>query len=130
MKIAICSSMMFSKEIIEIKEKLEKLGHEVFTPVMEAHNIPRSEHGTKKIELDLIRTHFRKIDKSDAILVLNNHKNNVKNYVGGNSFLEMGKAFDAGKKIFILNPIPEMSYTPEIIAMQPIILNGNLELIK
>ena len=53
-------------------------------------------------------------------------KNNIKNYIGGNSFLEMGFAHILNKKIFILNDIPEMIYTDEIEAMQPIALRGDL----
>lgn len=30
------------------------------------------------------------------------------------------------KKIFLLNPIPEIPYKDEIVAMQPIILDGDL----
>jgi len=57
-------------------------------------------------------------------------KKGVKNYVGGNSFLEMGFAFILKKKIFLLNDIPEMPYTSEIVAMKPICLKGNLEKIQ
>jgi hypothetical protein len=42
----------------------------------------------------------------------------------------MAFAFALDKKIFLLNPIPKMSYTDEIEAMKPIILNQNLNEIK
>ncbi|PIQ72596.1 hypothetical protein COV86_01990, partial [Candidatus Roizmanbacteria bacterium CG11_big_fil_rev_8_21_14_0_20_35_14] len=42
-------------------------------------------------------------------------------------FLEMGFAHVLHKKIYLLHPIPEMGYTTEIIAMQPILLEGKLE---
>ena len=32
MRIAICSSVAFAKEIMAVKQKLEKLGHSVVTP--------------------------------------------------------------------------------------------------
>ncbi len=32
MKVAICSSMVFSEKMLEVKNELEKLGHEVLVP--------------------------------------------------------------------------------------------------
>ena len=98
--------MKFMEEFPKIKSILEEKGHQVFLPIMENFK-EEGEHGQRKIDLDLIREHFRKIDKSDAILVLNYDKNDIKNYIGGNSFLEMGKAYDKEIPIFLLNPIPD-----------------------
>jgi predicted RNA-binding protein with PUA domain len=42
----------------------------------------------------------------------------------------MGFAHALGKKIFLLQGIPDLSYRDEIMAMKPIILNGNLNKIK
>ncbi len=125
MIITLCSSIKFSKEILETKISLEKMGHKVALPFMKVPN-GAAEHSKMKIDLDLIRKHFRKIEKSDAILVLNLDKNGTKNYIGGNSFLEMGKAFDKGIPIFLLNGIPEVPYKDEIIAMKPNVLDGDL----
>jgi len=63
-------------------------------------------------------------------LVANYNKREIQNYIGGNSFLEMGFAHILRKKIFLLNEIPEMIYSDEIKAMQPIILNGILSDVK
>ena len=59
-------------------------------------------------------------------MVVNVNKKGILNYIGGNSFLEMGFAHILNKPIFILNEIPEMIYTDEILAMQPVVLNGDL----
>ena len=118
--------MKFIKELHSAKDILEKKGHEVILPVMKNFK-EEGRTGELKIKHDLIREHFRKIDRSDAILVLNYDKNGIKNYIGGNSFLEMGKAYDKGIPIYLLNSIPEILYKDEIIAMQPIVLHGNLE---
>jgi hypothetical protein len=54
-------------------------------------------------------------------------KNGIKNYIGGNTFLEMGFAHVLNQKIFLLNPIPEIPfYKTEIEAMRPVVLNGDL----
>jgi predicted RNA-binding protein with PUA domain len=63
-------------------------------------------------------------------LIVNIDKKDICNYIGGNTFLEMGFAHILNKKIFLLNEIPEMIYTDEILAMQPIALNGDLSKIK
>ena len=59
-----------------------------------------------------------------------NDKNKTKNYVGGNTLIEIGQAYVNNKKIFLLNPIPEVSYRAEIEAIDPIILNGDLSAIS
>ncbi len=86
----------------------------------------------RKIDHDLIRKYYNEIVQGDAILVINKDKKDVKNYIGGNSFLEMGFAYVLGKKIFVLNPLPKdlaLIYQ-ELIAMQPIIISGDFKKIK
>ena len=133
MRIVICGSMALSKSMIGIEKELLKFGHAVIVPrytkeyaelelVKEMH----AESVKNKVEHDLIRDYFNEIKDSDAVLIVNKDKNKIKNYIGGNSFLEMGFAHILNKKIFLLNDIPEMIYTDEIEAMQPIVLNGDL----
>lgn len=133
MYITICGSVSFAKEMIEIKENLEQRGDIVVVPA----NIENYASGTmdienkwEKMELDVIRAYYEKIKNSDAILVLNYDKNNISNYVGGNSLIEIAFAHVLNKKIFLLNPIPQMSYSDEIEAMKPIIINRDLDKIK
>jgi len=126
--------MHFHREMLDVKNKLEEAGHTVLLPkdleiAAEGEYRPIAddeEHVTAKIEHDFIREHFRKIEKSDAILVLNYEKKGIPHYIGGNTFLEMGHAFGNDKKIYILNPIPEMDYSVEMYAMQPVVLDGDL----
>lgn len=42
----------------------------------------------------------------------------------------MGFAYVLDKKLFLLNDIPKVNYKDEIVALKPIILNGNIELIN
>ncbi|MFH1237706.1 MAG: hypothetical protein V1648_04885 [Candidatus Aenigmatarchaeota archaeon] len=137
MKIAICSSMVFAENMLETKEKLEKLGHEVlisdFIGSYAGKNEKEKERLTllDKNEKDAIRRFWNKIKKSDAILVLNYDRRGVKNYIGGNTLMEIGFAHVLGKKIFLLNPIPEIEfYKSEIEAVRPVIINGDLARIK
>ena len=138
MKITICGSMKFHQEMREVKKTLEDRGHTVFVPksielmdtVGFVHPTEDEERIAAKIEHDFIRSHFKKIEEAEAILVLNYDKKGIANYVGGNTFLEMGLAFWLGKKIYLLNPIPQMDYLTEMYAMQPTVINGDLSLIK
>lgn len=135
MKIAICGSMEFHTQMRDVRKTLESGGHTVVVPkgieLMDAsgYKVPDvvEEKIQHKIEHDFIREHFRKIEKSDAILVLNYDKKGIANYIGGNTFLEIGLAFWLGKKIYLLNPIPDMDYKTEMHAMQPTVLNGDLK---
>jgi hypothetical protein len=120
-------------EFIRVKEELEHKGHSVDIPegCKNPELIGRGTNSEKiedKIKYDLIRKHFDTIKLNVAILVVNIEKNGVKGYIGGNTFLEMGFAHILNKKIFCLYPLPDLIYTSELIAMQPVILNGDLNL--
>lgn len=137
MRIVISGSMSKSKEMVEIKNILEKQGHKVLIPVgAEKYASGKLKFETSKksienkIKKDLIKGHYSLIEGSDSVLIANYDKNGIKNYIGGNSFLEAGFAHILDKKLYFLNDIPEMSYSDELKAFQPIILNGDLTKIK
>ncbi|MDE2019583.1 MAG: hypothetical protein KGJ13_04510 [Patescibacteria group bacterium] len=48
---------------------------------------------------------------------------------GGATFLEIFRAFDAGKKVFLFNPIPDNIFKDELLGMNPTVINGKLEMI-
>jgi hypothetical protein len=139
MKITLIGSSSFAKEMAEYQEKLIALGHEVN---LHEHYVARArgerpdiaervktEHAKLKIENDYIRYHYNEIVNSDAVLVLNYDRKGIKNYIGGNTLMELGFAHVHNKKIFLLNPIPEIGYRDEIEAVCPSIINGDLSLI-
>jgi hypothetical protein len=144
MKITICGSIEFAFEIKKIAEKLKEDGHEIEIPMtakkildgeltMDEFKKEKEVNGDasfRKIQYDVIKKYYEIIKNSDAILVLNLDKNGIKNYIGGNTFLEMGFAHVLGKKIYLLNTIPEMVYKDEIMAMSPISLNNDLNKIR
>ena len=129
--------MIFAKRMLEIGAELEDMGHAVVLPkftheyarMNDAENI-HSESLKNKRELDLIRSNFREIKDVDAILVVNENKNGVENYVGGNTFLEMGFAHVLNKKIFLLHPIPDVPYADEMESMSPVILTKGLSAVQ
>ncbi len=138
MKITICGSVKFAKKFVEAYEQLKESGHE---PKMHElmfgiadgsapeliDNIHR-EHWSAKRKHGFIKWWYNSIKESDAILVLNYDKKGVKNYIGGNTLMEMGFAHVHDKKIFLMNPIPEdVSYSDEIKAMADNVLDGDLK---
>lgn len=141
MKVMIAGSSVFSKEMVEYKKKIESLGHE---NNLHEHYVAQAkgemkeyverfhrEHGALKKENDYIRYHFQEIKESDAILVLNFDRKGIKNYIGANTFLEIGFAHVLEKKIFLLNEVPDIQYIKdEMDAMDLTVLNDDLSRIK
>ena len=78
----------------------------------------------------MIRLQAEKVAANDAILVLNFEKNGQPNYLGGATFLEIFRAFDAGKKVFLFNPVPDNIFKDELLGMNPMVINGNLALVS
>ncbi len=137
MKITICGSSAFMDKMVEAKKRLTDLGHEavvhsdyedmVAGKNSELLNMIEKEHAETKKKHGYIKWYHNAITNSDAILVLNYDKKGIKNYIGGNTLMEIGFAHVNDKKIFLLNPIPEnVSYADEIKAMADVILNGDL----
>lgn len=149
MEITICSSVEFTPQIIDIKNQLEKNGCKVNIPLLtqrilnqelsfEDYLSSRQTHGgdinlRQSEKIDLIKRYWDFIKSSDAILVINEEKKGIKNYIGGNTLMEMGFAYGHNKFIFLYNPIPErserMHYVDELINMNPTIINKDLNIV-
>ena len=141
MKIYVLGSNAFMHDMVAKKDELRELGYDAFIhPHYEAlvrgemkeqlERIAQGEQAAVKRENDYLRQHYRHILESDAILFVNNTKNGIANYIGGNVLIEMGQAYVNDRKIFLLNDIPkreDFSYTTEIEAMDPICLHGDLK---
>ncbi len=117
--------------MLAIDEQLRSRGHTVLMPIQVPGLDYWEEDGSKRIEakksLNLAKTHFDKIDSSDAILVLNYTKKEIENYIGASTFLEMAFAHYRGKKIFVLNPLPNQKYIDdELQSLGSVILGGDL----
>ncbi|MBQ9297777.1 MAG: hypothetical protein IJ223_01875 [Clostridia bacterium] len=136
MKILIICSKVFYKDIAEIKGKLEELGHIIELP--NSYDYPNAESkswelGEKahaEFKAKMFKLSEKRIQNVDAVLVLNFDKNGKKNYIGGATFIEIYEAFMKGKKIFLYNDIPEGMLYDEIQGFSPIVIHGDLSLIK
>lgn len=89
--ITLCGSLKFQKEMMEIAEKVALEGNCILTPVYPVlDNIERTEEQLVKLK----EAHFKRIELSDAILVVN-----VNNYIGNSTNLEIDYAKKSGKRI-------------------------------
>ncbi len=146
MKITICGSTAFILEMEAVAKQLEALGHEAqFPPVWftdgggkKWHTLdyykfkktkPFSNPEFLKNHTQRIRDHFGLVEWSDAILVTNYEKNSVADYIGPNTLMEMGLAFHLGKKIYLLNPVPDVAWKEEILGLRPVAINADLSAI-
>lgn len=133
MKIAICASMVFVEKMVAVKRQLEEIGHTVFISQFAEGYLGKAEKEKEQLavhdkhEHDAIRKFWEKIKQSDAILVLNYDRKGIKNYIGGNTLMEIGFAHVLNKQIFLMNPIPDIEYyRSEIEAVSPVILEQDL----
>lgn len=129
--------MQFTEKMLEVRDKLNGLGHDAFVTTLASPFIGKSDQEKEKIKLyqkknkDAIREFWRLMQGADAVLVLNLDKQGVKNYIGGNTFLEIGFAHVLNQKVFLWNPIPDIFYyKTEIEAVNPVIINGDLSKIS
>ena len=133
MKITICGSMSFAKEMTEIAAALEQLGHQVLVPLdTEDHLKDASLKGSARerehvIALDAYRDHYHKIEQSDAILVLNLEKHGVDGYVGTATALEIGVAYYLYKKIFVYQAVlPDSPVAEELDVFSAVVIEKDL----
>jgi len=141
MKITVCGSVKFAEKLVEIYNQLKKIGHE---PMMHKDMFGIADgtakeliegistnHAETKRKHNFIKWWYDCIKSGDAILVCNFDKNGIKNYVGGNTLMEIGFAHVNNKKVFLLNPVPHnVLYSDEIKAMVDFVINGDLNKIK
>ena len=140
MRILIICSKQFYPEIDNIKKYLESKNIDVYLPncyddpkaEQRMWNLGKEEH--QKFKAKMYKQSEELIYEMDGVLVLNFDKNKngiiSRNYIGGATFLEMYDAFRLNKKIYLFNDIPEGMLYDEIEGFNPIIINGNLDLIK
>ncbi len=89
--ITLCGSLKFQKEMMKIAEKMALEGYCVLTPVYPvSEDIERTEEQLIKLK----EAHFKRIEFSNAILVIN-----VDNYIGDSTNLEIDYAKKLGKEI-------------------------------
>ena len=120
--IVLCGSMKVKDKIIECSKELEKIGYHVELPI-------ECMQGLDKIIAS--RAHLDRVidSKNEIILIVNETKNGINNYIGPNSFAEIAFGFYFKKRVYLLNDIYE-PYQDELIGWGIIPLKGDLSKIK
>lgn len=133
MRIGIIGSMQYTEKLLEARDELIKNGHEAFVTNLAAPFVGKTDEEKEKIKIDqknnqdVIREFWKLMQGADAVLVMNFDKHGIKNYIGGNTLMEIGFAHVLDQKVFLYNPIPEIPYyKTEIESVRPIIINGDL----
>lgn len=136
MKIMICGSMKYVKEMVKLEQELKALDHNVVLPIGFEKNleIPNFTDNLEEdleycIREDIMRKNFNQISKQDAILVVNKSKHGIDGYLGTAVLMELAIAYFLKKKIFLLHDIPhfnEHRWAHEVTIMQPTILKGDI----
>ena len=130
MKIFLICSKSFYDRLLNYKQALESLGHEIYMP--NCWDCPETEakyRGTPEHHMFKAKMYKQSeeiIKNVDAVLVLNFNKNGVANYIGGATFLEIYDAFRMDKKIYFVNDIPEGMLKDELIGFNPTIIGEDL----
>lgn len=141
--ITMCSSASFYKEVLEIEKQLKKLGFKVKIPktanIMNKNgNFNVADYKTWYADKNdyhkktaLMDAHFRKVMEADAILVVNNEKNGIPGYIGGNALMEMTLAYHYKKPIFLWNDVTsKLSIEEEVRGLNSIVIDQDLTKIK
>lgn len=117
-RIVLCGSRKLKEQIIELGINIEKQGFEVVIPKEFFTPMGKKEHSM---------LHFSEIQnpKTDYVLIVNDEKNGIPNYIGANSFAELAFGFYFGKKVFLKNDIYK-PYEDEITGWEVIPLKGDI----
>lgn len=125
--------MQYTERMLEARDELVAMGHDAYMTDLHEGFVGKTDEEKEKLKIsqknneDAIRIFWNKMQGGDAVLVMNLDKHGIENYIGGNTFLEIGFAYVLHQKIYLLNPIPDIRYyKTEIEAMNPIVLNGEL----
>ena len=97
--ITLCGSLKFQKEMMKVAEKMALKGNCVLTPVYHVlKDYKMTDEQLRKVKEE----HFRRIELSDAILVVN-----VNNYIGDSTKLEIQYAKELGKETLYYTDLVE-----------------------
>ena len=90
-RIVLCGSAKIKETILKLGEELNSKGYEAIVPREFIVEMNKRDHAM---------LHFDEItnERTDAVLIVNDTKAGIENYVGPNSFAEVAMGFYFGKK--------------------------------
>ena len=118
-RVVLCGSKRFKDEILQLGEELKNRGYDAVVP---------REFIVDMKKKDASLLHFKEIsdERTDAVLVVNEKKEDLDNYIGANSFAEVAMGFFKGKKVYLKNDIYP-PYEEELFGWDVIPLKGNID---
>jgi len=122
MKIVLSGSKKFIPKFFELEKELTEMGHTVIVP---------REFIVDMEKKDASLLHFSEVQKDDVdcMLIVNESKNGLENYIGANGFAEIAFGFYFNKKVYLLNDIYE-PYREELEGWGIIPLKGDLSVFR
>lgn len=120
--IVLCGSMKVKDKIVELGKVLEGEGYNVLLPI-------ECMQGLDKIIAS--RAHMDRVvdPNNEIILIVNEPKNGIDNYIGANSFAEIAFGFYFKKRVYLLNDIYE-PYKDELLGWGVTPLKGDISKIN
>lgn len=109
-RITLCGSTKFKREFEAINKQLSLEGNVVYSVAFFAHYDKIELSEAQKTLLDLI--HYRKIDNSDGVFVIN-----VDGYIGQSTANEIAYAESTGKFVKYLSDFPDLITMCDSITM-------------
>ena len=97
--VTLCGSLKFKNEMMTVSEKMALEGYCILTPV---YPVLENMKATEEQLIKLKEAHFKRIELSDAILVVN-----INNYIGDSTKLEIDYAKKLGKEIIYYTDLIE-----------------------
>lgn len=125
--VVICGSMKNLDLMSEIAELLKSTGLNVVTPVPDEPAGHWTVEASRVVKREASRRHMGYIRQpgTAAILVVNVDRPGAHDYVGPNSFAEIGVAFADDRPVYLLQGMPDC-YADELAAWGVECLNGDL----
>ncbi len=140
MKIVVVGSISFIEKMRVAAKQLESAGHKVTLPPSATLNQTKDywdEVKSKKPEefikvgRERNKKYFKEIKSADAILVMNLTKKGIDGYIGANTLMELGVAFEHNKKIFLYNaPSKDFFAAEELSYMDAVVIGADVKKIK
>lgn len=124
--IIISGSMNFLQDMQALILPLEQIGYNAIVPEEDDwDSIPKEKINDYKKLVSMKHMSAIADNNTKGILVVNNPKRGVNNYIGANTFAEIAIAFYFGKNIYLLNDI-YAPYEDELLGWGVTVLNGDL----
>ncbi len=120
--IVLCGSMKVKDKILKVKDELEDRGYKVLLPIECLEG--KSKEIASKAHLDRIINGL-----NEVVLIVNEERMGIQNYIGPNTFAEIAFGYYYGKKVYLLNDIYE-PFRDELEGWGVITLKGDLDNIK